>query len=511
MKVITIPGSRSRTTDRGPPGEGEEQRVMIHTVEQLGPKRKLLPNGNLLCMDVPVARIGWMMYGPNETPIKVGPDGVAYVQREPDELFNPITIGSIMGAAVTEGHPDDDVTPANWKKLAKGFATTNVRQGTGEDADVVLADLIIAEKDLIQKVLAGLVEVSLGYDSTYFQVAPGVGRQTKMICNHIALVDKGRCGPRCAIGDREFQPPPTVKEKAMPTPRVKIDPTKRVALEELRQKVRDAEAELEEGAGGGDTHIHIHADGSPVADKGKDGDDDPVEKRFQALEGGMKTIGDTLGEVLKTINKGEGKDKSKDGKGKDADPDDDKDDKGTKDKGKDADGEEDDDDKGDKGKGKDADPDDEDGDDGKGKDGKGKDSAALEASYGQVLQQAEILVPGFSMPTFDAAVKRAATVDRMCQARRRCLDAVYATTPGQELLHSVAGPGTKAIDLAKLDCKTAAVLFNAASGAKALLNHQAATRDAQTIAKPLNVAQGGTKITTMADINKANADFWKGK
>lgn len=292
----------------------------------------------------------------------------------------------------------------------------------------------------------------------------------------------------------------------MPTPRVKIDPTKRVALEELRQKVRDAEAELEDDGGTGDTHIHIHADGGPVADKGKD-EGDPTEKRFQALEGGMKTIGDTLGEVLASINKKEGKDKSKDGKGKDADPDD----MGAKGNAKDADPDDEDEDdksKAKDGKGKDADPD-EDGDDAKGKDGKGKDSAALETSYGQVLQQAEILVPGFSMPTFDAAVQRAATIDRMCQARRRCLDAVYATVPGQELLHSVAG-GAKTLDLAKLDCRDAATLFNAASGAKALLNHQAATRDAQSVAKP-NVAQGGAKITTMADINKVNADFWKGK
>jgi hypothetical protein len=510
MKVLTLPGARSRTADRGPPDD--EPRITIHTVEQLGPKRKLLPNGNLLCLDVPVARIGWMMYGPGETPILVGETGVAYIQREADELFNPITLGSIMGAAVTDGHPEDDVTPANWKKLAKGFATTNVRQGTGDDAEVVLADLIIADKGLIEKVLAGLIEVSLGYDSTYLPVAPGVGRQVKIICNHVALVEKGRCGPRCAIGDREFQPPPTVKEKAMPTPRVKIDPTKRVALDELRRQVRDAEAELEEGAGGGDTHIHIHANGEPMADaKGKDaGEEDPNEKRFLALEGGVKTIGDTLAEVLKSINKGEGKDKGKDGKGKDGEPD--PDEKDDKDKSKDGKGKDaDPDDEDGKKKTDDADPDDEDGDDAKGKDGKGKDSAALETSYAQVLQQAEILVPGFTMPTFDSAAKRAFTVDSMCKARRKCLDAVYATGPGQELLHSVAGPGTKAIDLGKLDCKQAANLFNAASGAKALLNHQAATRDAATMAKPQNLAMGGTKITTMADINKANADFWKGK
>ena len=63
----------------------------------------------------------------------------------------------------------------------------------------------------------GVTEVSLGYDADYEQTAPGVGRQTNIIGNHVALVERGRCGPRCAIGDRQ-----TVSDKESNMPSVAV-------------------------------------------------------------------------------------------------------------------------------------------------------------------------------------------------------------------------------------------------------------------------------------------------
>ena len=40
-----------------------------------------------------------------------------------------------------------------------------------------------------------------GYNAFYEQTAPGLGRQKDIHCNHVALVDEGRCGKRCAIMD----------------------------------------------------------------------------------------------------------------------------------------------------------------------------------------------------------------------------------------------------------------------------------------------------------------------
>ena len=47
----------------------------------------------------------------------------------------------------------------------------------------------------------GKRELSAGYDAEYETISPGVGRQHQIVGNHVALVDRGRCGVRCAIGD----------------------------------------------------------------------------------------------------------------------------------------------------------------------------------------------------------------------------------------------------------------------------------------------------------------------
>lgn len=492
--------SRAATGDRGPPST--EERIEIHTVEQLGPKMSRLPNGNLLCRDVPLARTGWMMYGPGETPILPGSQGVAYIERKDEDLFDPVCLGSCMGAAVVDEHPDEDVNPKNWKKLSKGFATTNIRRGEGDDADVILGDLIIADESLIQSVLAGKREVSLGYDADYEQTGEGQGRQTKIVINHIALVEKGRCGPRCAIGDRAHQPS---ERTNMTTKRVTVKPQRRVVLDLAlkKQRVKDAEAELEaaeaevnsaegeEELDDGATHIHIHAGGDKPT--GDDGEEDPTEQRFVALETAMKAIQDSIKSIADSVH-----DRSKDGGEEEDGEEEDEDEKKAKaaadKKAKDAEGEE----EGGEAKVKDAEGEEE-------KKPATKDSAALADSYADTLAKAEILVPGFRMPTFDAAAKRKATVDAMCGARRRCLDLAYSTKDGAELVDSVGG--TKGnLDLAKLDCKDVATIFRAASGAKALLNNRTADSS-----KNVQFESGKPKVQSIIDLNKANREYWAGK
>lgn len=487
---------RSTTLDRGPPGAP----VTIHTVEQLGPNMSLLPNGNLLCANVPIARVGWMMYGPGETPIKVGDQGVAYVERTAATLFDPVCIGSFMGAAVVDEHPEDDVTPNNWKQLSKGFATTNVRQGSGDDIDVLLADLIIADKMLIRSIQDGKREVSCGYDADYNQTADGVGTQTNIIGNHIALVEKGRCGPRCAIGDQAFQPQPK-KEKPMATQRVKLNsPKRRAVLDGLRQKVLDAEEELQSaeltppdtgelGDGseaGGDTHIHIHTGSAKAPETEDDGEGeapagDGNEQRFAAIEATLQSLSDAIAKLSAPAESTGDDSQQEDGPGEDP---------GESDGGEDTqDGAED---------LEEAKKED--------KQAATKDSVALETSYANVLAQAEVLVPGFRMPTFDAKAKRKATIDQMCSARRKALDACSATASGQELIRTVSGKHT--LDLASMACPAVATLFRAAAGAKALLNNAAATKDSGSAQQVAAISTTGTSI---AAINEANRKYWEGK
>ncbi|NII73253.1 hypothetical protein FHW84_001822 [Dyella sp. SG562] len=188
-----------------------------YTVSKLGPKRSLTPEGYLLCLDVPVARTGEMVYAEGEIAgedgeaILGGPDKLIRVSRGPEELFRPETIASFEGKPITLGHPEEFVTPDNIKQYSVG-TMFNVRRGTGMQDDLMLADFLITDRkaiDAVQK--GGIEEVSNGYEADYEQQQPGRAAQRNIIGNHNALVPNGRCGPRCAIGDEDM---PVLKKKS---------------------------------------------------------------------------------------------------------------------------------------------------------------------------------------------------------------------------------------------------------------------------------------------------------
>lgn len=172
---------------------------------ELGPRRKMTPEGFLVCVDVPIARTGDYEYNVDEgqSPgIQPGDDGKIISKREPAEVFAPAALASFEGKPVTIGHPTEDVTPANWKQYAVG-TVSNVRRGSGDDADKVIADLIISDRSAIEAINQGLRELSCGYDVTLQQKERGVEVQTMIRGNHVALVDAGRAGPSCAIRDHK--------------------------------------------------------------------------------------------------------------------------------------------------------------------------------------------------------------------------------------------------------------------------------------------------------------------
>jgi hypothetical protein len=481
-----IKDRNAKTWDRGPPENAE-----IFTVEQLGPRREKTANGNLVCFDVPIARIGWMIYGPGETPIEVDPStGYARVYRGEEELFSPTTIGSFMGVAVTDDHPEDDVNPKNWDKLSRGFSTTNVRRGVGEDSDCLLADLIVTHHDLIKQIEDGKREVSCGYSADYKQTHVGAGVQTNIIGNHIALTEKGRCGPRCAIGDSA----PTFNQPE----KEKVN-MKRNKLHRLRAMVRDMESLVEETAdpslegsdddGENGTHIHIHTNGTsgqaseepagmPQRTPGQDeGGDDPVEQRFQALEQAIQQVAGTVGDLAGKIEQLMG------GKGGEpaADPDPET---PAKDTAEDLEEEDDESSK---------------------TSAKTGDSAALATSFQKLLADAEILVPGLRVPTFDAKASRKVTVDSMCSLRRKAVTAAMATRDGAALIEAAGGPKC---DPDKLNCQQVASLFHAAVTSRRVLNNAGATRDAHRLPPNETKPTAGPVIKSVADINAQNKAFW---
>lgn len=173
---------------------------MYYTTEQLGPKRSITPEGFLICHDVPIGRTGTQLYSALEIPNIESPNGEVRVVRDADQVFRAETLASFEGKPVTLAHPDEFVSPDNWSSFAVG-TVQNVKQGPSPFDDLIIADLVITRRDAIDAIDDGLREVSCGYDANYEQVERGKARQVNIIGNHVALVERGRAGSRCAIQD----------------------------------------------------------------------------------------------------------------------------------------------------------------------------------------------------------------------------------------------------------------------------------------------------------------------
>jgi hypothetical protein len=255
--------------------------MQYHTIEQIGSKRSLTPEGFLLARDTPIARTGLQLYAPGETPVTPGTADVVRIERDADEVFHPDCIASLHGKPVVNEHPTDewggraDVTPANWRQLAVGVVL-NPRRGEGIDDDVLLADLMITDQDAIDLIKAGKTELSCGYDAGYDEISPGHGRQRDIRANHVALVERGRCGPRCSIGDTEYagitddceceveqpQPEEGAMRKGM-TWADRIRAAFKARDADALENVLGEEPQEEGGGSNAEHHVHVHLPGAP--------------------------------------------------------------------------------------------------------------------------------------------------------------------------------------------------------------------------------------------------------
>lgn len=189
----------------------------FYVPQELSERWSKTPEGYLLCEAVPIARTGEQLYACTEVPIEPTASGVIRIMREPQEVFRPETVASFEGKSVTLVHPDEPVGPSNWQSLSRGVVQ-NVRRGTGIEDDYLFADLLVTDAEAIAAIEKAKgdgkpMQVSCGYDAEYEQLEPGVGRQLNIVGNHVALVERGRAGPRCAIKDEEIKMPTPAKPK----------------------------------------------------------------------------------------------------------------------------------------------------------------------------------------------------------------------------------------------------------------------------------------------------------
>ncbi|EKU67872.1 DUF2213 domain-containing protein [Acinetobacter pittii] len=422
-------------------------RSEIYTTGQLGRTREITPEGYLLCRDVPIARIGTLMYADGEVPITADNTGLIIIYRGEDVLFHPITIASAEGKPVTDDHPSDWVTPDNWKLLSKGFVK-DVRRGEGADSDYLMADILVTDKETIQKVLDGKVEISLGYDADYTETSKGKGLQSNIRVNHIALVEKGRCGSRCSIGDSFMSAKKTQKKEPWYQNLLGLKRTVDQALEEADKTVD-----------------------SDDDDKTEDDDDEPEEKvktGDSAFQAEMRKFMKTMDKRMSALEKKKTKDS--DDPEKKTEDDDDPENK-TKD----------------------------DGDLTEPEPAKKLDESGTQTYTGdslkEVISRAEILSPGYRMPTFDSANNGKAVLN----TKRAVLKTAFATEDGQKAITPFVGQNP---DFDILPSHTIDAAF---AGASELIKQQ---NNAKGIRSGIKTTDFGRAAPTPAEINKRNREFW---
>jgi hypothetical protein len=464
---------------------GQKQTYFIR--ERLGQKQSLTPEGFLLCENTPIYRTGQMLYGPGEVyteidgevqPLETGLDGISYVDRSAEDVFRPETLASFEGKPVVNSHPDDDVTPDNWRRLASGVVL-RVRRGEAAQDDVAIADLLITNKDDIEAVRDGLREVSCGYQAKYEKTGPARYRQFNIIGNHVALVENGRCGPRCAIGDKKTI---NTEDCAMSW----IDKVKAAFAGKDEAALNAALAEAPKGDTVALTTEQLRTISSMTRDaehkedcdcaKCKDAKmkDRALDARMKKVEDAVDTIGKDVKSMKDEFEKKKKEEEEEEEKTKDntaiegslemeAPP-------GTGDEAK-----------------------------------KAKDSAYFVDSWQETVSLAEIITPGYQAPTFDAKAAPRKTLDAVCQFRRGVLELAHT----QPELKSYMDGVLSSRDMKRMTCDEVRTVFRSVGGYKRMLNN---TRSNST--EDRNTASGGGsgavgKIKTPADMNKRLAEMYK--
>ncbi len=408
--------------------------VPVLVDEPIGATRYLTPEGFLLCEGVRIARVGRMPYTAAEVP-EVEPDstGLVMLDRGADALFAPETLASFQGKPVTDDHPEDLLTPEDCGGLSCG-TVINPRQGDGALSDYLIADLLLTSKSAIEAVQSGKREVSCGYARTVEQIRPGLGRMTRVVGNHVALVDRGRCGPSCAIQDKETvmaeKPKRTVWDRL--TTAFKANDTAA-----FTEELEAAKAEASKDNDGPEIHVHLPPQ-VVVAEPDKDkvavaqDDDNPMDARLAKLEAMVAALVEKV-EKMTEAEKAEAEVTMKD----------------TAEEVEEAEEKE---------------------------KAASMDSASLAVEFRETRSLAEILAPGIALPAFDAKAGRKLTVDAMCGLRRKALATAYASDAMRPHVQTVLAGAKPAFD--KMACDHLTAVFNGAAAlAKAANGRSAPTAD----------------------------------
>ncbi|WP_019997264.1 DUF2213 domain-containing protein [Aureimonas ureilytica] len=210
-----------------------------------------------LVADARIVRTGIQHYTGRE----VGKPELAVVRvyRPESEVFHRDSLSSFSHIPVTDDHPAQAVTADNWKDLAVGETSGEVLR----DGERLRIPLIVKHGAAIQKVRDGKRELSAGYtcDLVFEDGTTPTGEaydaiQTNIRANHLAIVQRGRAGSECRIGDdaggswgaapiiMDKEPPMSLKTVTVDGIPIEVTDQGATVIGTLQQRLADSASKL---------------------------------------------------------------------------------------------------------------------------------------------------------------------------------------------------------------------------------------------------------------------------
>lgn len=171
---------------------------IFYFTTKLSENIEILENGFLRANNVIMGRTGTQQYTSQELGVTRGGEKtfIINVNRHEEDVFHEETLKSIEGKPLTVKHPRDEkgnlvnVTSKNVNEHRVGYILNVRREGNN-----IVGDIIVENEKVINLIVnKDMRELSLGYTSVYELDGDRDLKQTNIIVNHLALVEKGRAG-----------------------------------------------------------------------------------------------------------------------------------------------------------------------------------------------------------------------------------------------------------------------------------------------------------------------------
>lgn len=204
-----------------------------------------------LVADARAARTGIQEYAGYEVGRPEIP--VVRVYRPEEEVFSTDSLASYPHKPITDNHPSKAVTAVTWKDKAVGFIDAQVAR----DGQFVRVPLMLADQSAIDAFDNGKKELSAGYSCELDWISGKTPQgeaydaiQRNIRINHVALVDAGRAGSACRIGDEKASVDDSKGRKDMTLQKMTIDGVSvemsDTAIQVVSKLIKDQEEKISE-------------------------------------------------------------------------------------------------------------------------------------------------------------------------------------------------------------------------------------------------------------------------